>query len=84
MPYIPVEQRAMFRPIAEAPDKAGQLNYQITMLLLQYLKQHGLSYDTVNACGGALDYAGKEFYRRVVVPFEEEKRAQNGDVYGRD
>jgi len=30
---------------------------------------------------GALEGAKLEFYRRVVVPYEEKKMKENGDVY---
>jgi hypothetical protein len=40
-----------------------------------------LTYQTMNDCLGALEGAKLEFYRRVVVPYEEQKKYENGDVY---
>jgi hypothetical protein len=57
------------------------LNYLITSELDNYLMIHGHSYRTMNDILGALEGAKLEFYRRVVVPYEEEKRIENGDVY---
>ncbi len=56
---------------------AGELNYQITALLNNYLDLHGASYSVYNDCLGALEGAKLEFYRRVVVPYEDEKREAN-------
>jgi hypothetical protein len=59
----------------------GELNFQITRLMIVYLQDHGLSYATLNDISGAVNNAYMEFYRRVVVPFEEEKIKANGDVF---
>lgn len=66
--------------------KPGDLNYAITMLLLAHLdgfksNKVEISYQHLNDCLGALEGAKLEFYRRVVVPYEEKKRVENGDVY---
>ncbi len=79
MPYVSPSRRNAW--LRELPTKAGDLNYDLTCLLLDYLKEHGLNYDTLNAIGGALSYCDKEFYRRIVVPYEQEKCTINGDVY---
>jgi hypothetical protein len=63
------------------PQKAGDLNYQLTRLLLWYLKAHGTSYQTINDCVGALENCKAEFYRRVVVPYEDQAISRNGDIY---
>lgn len=80
MPYI---SRTARQRLDQTPDPrdAGELNYCLTMLLRRYLEQHGLSYATLNDALGALEGAKAEFYRRVAVPYEERKAAQNGDVY---
>ena len=53
----------------------------ITKLLDGYLRDKGVTYTHINDVLGALEGAKLEFYRRIAVPFEEVKRAQNGEVY---
>lgn len=86
MPYIKQERRlamlreaqAAFPPTMGVP---GELNYEITLKILEYMTQHGLSYQTINDVIGALEGAKLEFYRRIAVPYEDRKIAENGDVY---
>lgn len=90
MPYIPQEQRECLEcdqcgAVCWSPHP-GDLNYAITVLLREHLgglQRNGtrVTYRHLNDCLGALEGAKLEFYRRVVVPFEERKRAENGDVY---
>ena len=51
------------------------------MLLKEYWDNHGPHYQTINDILGALEGAKMEFYRRVAVPYEQEKILDNGDVY---
>ena len=78
MPYIAPQERAQFELNPQTP---GQLNYAITMLLKWYLNRKGLTYTHINDCLGALEGAKLEFYRRVVVPYEQGRIAENGDIY---
>lgn len=80
MPYISQDDRDELAhyPIA---DGVGQLNYQITMLVHRYVRRHGLVYNRISDVIGALEAAKLEFYRRVVVPYEDKKIKENGDVY---
>jgi hypothetical protein len=61
----------------------GELNYMITRLLIEYLPENkaDISYTELNCVVGVLECAKQELYRRVVVPHENFKRGQNGDVY---
>lgn len=59
---------------------AGQLNYKITKLLIDYLENNTITYKNINDCLGALEGAKAEFYRRVAVPYENSKMMEN-DVY---
>jgi hypothetical protein len=79
MPYIKQEQR---KELAEGrmPRDPGELNYQITRMLLDYLKNKGESYGVFNEIMGVLTCASEEFYRRWVIPYEEKKIRENGDV----
>lgn len=79
MPYISMERRDRVAP--RTAETAGDLNYGITRLLIGYLQEHGLSYQTLNDIVGALEGAKAEFQRRVVAPYEDQKIRRNGDVY---
>ncbi len=63
------------------PKTVGELNFLITMQVLDYLAQAGTSYATINSLIGVLECAKLELYRRVVAPYEDEKIKENGDVY---
>lgn len=78
MPYIEKQRR---EEAAQAPQSAGELNYAITRLLVDYIAFKGVNYSNINDCLGALSGASNEFYRRIAVPYEERKRSENGDVY---
>ncbi len=80
MPYIDQEAREALAVGAPART-AGELNYVITRLILEYLEMKGRSYSTMNEIMGVLSACGLEFYRRVVVDYEREKIKENGDVY---
>lgn len=77
MPYITQDRR---REAWSHPNSAGELNYAFTNLIIGYLRP-GISYQTINDIIGALEGAKAEFYRRVVVPYEDKKIKENGDVY---
>lgn len=78
MPYIKKKDRVRANVI---PETAGELNYYITRAVNQYLQCEGLSYQTINDIVGALEGAKAEFQRRIVVPYENAKLKENGDVY---
>jgi hypothetical protein len=80
MPYIKTSDRLDLM-IGRPPQTAGELNYQITLLLKKYLVDNGLSYSKINDVMGALEGAKLEFYRRVAAPYEDKKIIENGDVY---
>ena len=82
MPYIPHNRRYAVH-IAGDARTAGELNYAITQVLVDYVRIEAgpISYAVLNDCLGALEGAKLEFYRRVVVPYEQEKMKTNGDVY---
>lgn len=82
MPYITKAARDELATGCVTARNAGELNYQITNLLVQYTRA-GLTYQIINDCLGALEGAKAEFYRRVAVPYEYSKLAINGDVYDR-
>ena len=82
MPYIKQNIRANLSPHSmSVPLNAGELNYQLTKLVNRYISAAGLSYGTLNNAVGALECAKLELYRRVILPYEDEKINENGDVY---
>ena len=87
MPYITknrrdyLDTRLADTSIGPPSQTAGELNFEITTLLLGYLETKGLSYQTINDIVGALEGAKLEFYARVARPYEDTKIQQNGDVY---
>lgn len=82
MPYIKQDDRTELEPHSgRHPLNAGELNYQFTTLAINYLDYHGTSYAYINDVIGALEAAKLELYRRLVVPYEDEKIEVNGDVY---
>lgn len=93
MPYIKQEDRERLASPVAIPQTPGELNYIISCLLVDYIEQKcnpdgkpetiqlKPSYGLFNEILGALEAAKLEFYRRVVVPYEDEKIHDNGDVY---
>ena len=59
----------------------GELNYIISTIIKKTLDRQGLRYQTVNAIIGALECCKLELYRRIAIPYEDEKIKLNGDVY---
>ncbi|MBX3119618.1 MAG: hypothetical protein KF784_11175 [Fimbriimonadaceae bacterium] len=94
MPYIKPEQRQALDPhidrladeicgLCQSPeDSAGLVNYSCTRLVLRIIKNRfgGLRYSTLALFSGVFSNISSEFYRRVGVPYEEAKAAENGDL----
>lgn len=83
MPYVKQEDRAELNS-GRYPTTPGELNYSITKLVREYLGymfHQPPNYAAYNEVIGVLDSAKLEFYRRVVSPYEDEKKSENGDVY---
>ncbi len=82
MPYIKQEYRpTLDGPIQELkPNDVGELNYVITRIVQGYIARRGVRYENLNGAVGALECAKIELYRRIVVPYEDSKIGQNGDV----
>lgn len=84
MPYIKQDRRNIIigdYGVGDVPANAGELNFQLTIAVTDYLLTHGLKYSTCNDIVGALEGAKAEFQRRVVAPYETKKCLENGDVY---
>lgn len=79
MPYVPAARRTPLELTRHA-ESAGELNYLITLDMLDHLERHGLSYDTLNEIVGAVTLAREEFVRRIVDDYEDGKIEVNGDL----
>jgi len=77
MPYLTQERK----DVISTPEVSGELNYMVTKLVIDYMRNNGISYQTCNDIVGALDNAKDEFRRRVQHPYENIKIKENGDVY---
>jgi hypothetical protein len=91
MPYIKKENRERWQPVIAEFKRViqdtsnstpiGEINYLITQLLLEYAKSETICYTTFNSIIGVLANIQQEFYRRAVVPYEETKKTEHGDVF---
>ena len=82
MPYIKGHRRGILdRNIGISPHiitSPGELNYVITKIILGY----GMTnYEEMNTVLGVLEAVKQELYRRVIAPYEDVKKEENGDVY---
>lgn len=84
MPYIKKEERSALAPVIDALaaaniDTAGKLNYLLTMTCRTFLRGRS-GYEAFNTVVGALECAKLELYRRLIVPYEDAKIGENGDL----
>ncbi len=81
MPYIPQRDRSALYG-SETPQTPGELNFVITDVVDDYLgRSLGINYAKINEVIGVLECAKLELYRQIAAPYEDEKKAENGDVY---
>ena len=78
MPYIPQDQRDALLDgnLASTP---GELTFQLYYLIRGYVSPEG-GFTEMAEVLAALEAAKLEFYRRVLGPYEDRKREENGDV----
>lgn len=83
MPYIPQVCRESIDYFGWDAETAGDLNYVITRIVDDYLKDDEgfFTYTHLNEVIGVLECVKLELYRRVAAPYEDRKCAENGDVY---
>ena len=82
MPYIYDRPRREVLACGEGlPQDAAELNFVICDLADSFLTRKGVTYAHVNEVMGAIECAKLEIYRRVAAPFEDQKAAENGDVF---
>ena len=81
MPYLSVLDKFKLDNHERGPKCGGDLNYTITMLMIDFWKENGSRYAQINEIIGALECAKLEFYRRLAGPYENKAAERNGDVY---
>ena len=85
MPYIDPVLREPIKSHLEAALSSilsiGDLTYAITYLLHRWvMAEPRLSFIRLSAVLAALECSKLEFYRTVMAPYEDQKRAENGPV----
>jgi hypothetical protein len=80
MPYVTKVQK-MSLGAGGKIEGSGELNYMLTMVIKRYWVNSNKRYQDINDILGALEGSKQEFYRRVVVDYENEKIKENGDVW---
>lgn len=88
MPYIHPEVRQYFNESIDDlvknlktmshSDQCGCFNY-IMYRMAKHLSRDG-GYAIMSGFRGAMHDSADEFYRRIMVPYEDEKINENGDV----
>lgn len=87
MPYIIKKQREFYkeelteliRKLSSVNFPKGDVNFIISTIIGNaYLYKP--NYDTINDMDGALNEAGREFFRRVGTPHEKLKIEENEDI----
>lgn len=87
MPYIKKSKRDNLYPHVENLISAlkqnafneGEVNYVISRIVKAAFDSNPC-YSEINKLMGAMESAKLEFYRRMAVPYEEEKIKENGDI----
>lgn len=95
MPYIPKRRRERFETglvslrqqmrvcrdsRGDFTFEAGDMSYLVFALLLEAAGRPVRSFGEANAMIGAVRQAAREYETAVLVPYENEKRRENGDV----
>lgn len=84
MPYIPQDRRDVFdsflKNCAGLVETEGELNYCIYKLATLIVERTGESYSNLSMCSSAMEHAKLEWYRKRVVPYEDKKIIENGDI----
>lgn len=80
MPYLPYKQKEDLLEHSY-PTSAGELNFLLTTMCRRYFNKSARNYEALNSIIGALECCKQEYYRRVIIDYENEAIKRNGDVY---
>ena len=79
MPYIKeADRQSVEQGWVDTP---GALAFVLTAAVDRYLAGKELCYEDYNEVIGVLESVKLEYYRRILAPYEDDKRYENGDVY---
>jgi len=89
MPYIRKNDRLQYEELLEklldlleqSGYHPGHMNFVISDLINKCLGEEGMSYTNANKWIGSLECAKLEIYRRLLVPYENDKCQENGEVF---
>lgn len=79
MPYIPDDRRSELKNGVPA-ETAGELTYLIYKACKDFIKSKPQRYVTYAMMLGAVECAKQELYRQILIPYEDEKKEEHGDV----
>jgi len=89
MPYINRRRRTEIDD-GQSPQTPGDLSYVFTAAIIKYIDTHSavpragprkVTSQIISDICGAWKMTETEFIRQLVIPFEEGKRLENGDLY---
>ena len=87
MPYIKQSQQQRLKLLLDKIliGEKGELCYCINVLQMNFCEtsmiDNKLSYQILSDAVAAANDANTEFYRRVIFPYEDHKRRENGDIF---
>ena len=83
MPYVTKKKRKQLDPAINLIDRTmedGELNYTITRICHRWIRYRPFKYLTLVRVMGCLICVMFELYRKVIAPYEDKKRMENGPV----
>jgi len=89
MPYINRRRRTEIDE-GQFPQTPGDLSYVFTAAIIKYIDTHStvpragprkVTSQIISDICGAWKMTETEFIRQLIIPFEEGKRLENGDLY---
>jgi len=84
MPYIEVERKEVISfavsELSSYIGSKGDLNFVICELVGQLISHKGVNYQNISEIIDAVHDAETELRRRLLVPYEDIKLEENGDV----
>ena len=80
MPYIKEHKRTWSRVMCSAVHEPGSIAWLLYSYFLQKVEP---SFANYSQFVGELECVKDEIYRRIIVPYENEKIKENGDITGR-
>lgn len=82
IPYINPQCRNILKKRTDGflLNNPGTLNFVITRICHNYIRDMGLKYITLNEVIGVLECAKQELYRQVAAKYEDQKKIEHGNI----